>query len=250
MGAKTTSLGMAAGLVALVANGQTSLENTPISLFLGQAYAQTHLAGQTSYPFPYTPIHVSNGVFLAAPEHHRERGKEVLQDAVDFLLKEFGPPPAESGPWYVIIKGVIGGTTTVIPQRDGSKLTTLDPIFLHATYLGTAVHELHHARYLTDKMFDSLSPHEIEKWATYAQYRYKYRNHDNASIAKIIKDDFFPNGYTEGERKRRASRELHPDLGGPATQQIYSALALELFERPHTQIRANYWRIVDDSRKR
>ena len=225
---------VAVGLAALVMN---------ISAVFGDhkwtvSDTQPLVLAQSSRATQIQSIQMYPKLSVTAPPEHFEQAKKTLDSVMNYLIQDFGPAPAEIGNLTVIFKDVIGGDLHITQYPNGSRSTTVDPIYLREDQAHTITHEVFHGLYQTDRMLDSLPLAELEKWATYAEYRYKYHGQDNLQIAQKLKEDF--DMSTPEKRNMAASRELRDGISGSERQIISAALALQLFEKPHQQNYVTY----------
>jgi len=169
--------------------------------------------------------------------------RKIISDIYIYLSNNFGAPICLSSP--VIIEFVNGSTDhAVMSLGENSQRTVKVDVFnLYKKERHFLAHELFHAFYQDDDMLNG-NIYNIEKWATYAQYLYKYRGYSNHDIRKRLSE------YANLSNNELAYFEKY---NGPlsalnADQQLkaYVTNVLPLFENKHME---NYAALRDKLNK-
>lgn len=146
-----------------------------------------------------------------------------------FLLKEFGSSPIIDGKVQVVFCLKLKDHAFMMNQGK-NRVVKLEVLNLYPTEHHFIVHEIFHAYFQDNTMLSTLSREEIEAWATYAQYRYKYRNIKNREIKMKLIRKF----HLTKEKIKSLHNNKNAWYGDPYTiTQKYIVNALFLFSQPH-----------------
>lgn len=111
---------------------------------------------------------------------------ETLAQLLEFLRTKFGQPPVRNITLeFRLITGSSGHALTTVAKN--KRTVAIDRINFYPTQNHFIVHELFHALYQTSEWMRNSTTPEVERWATYAQILYKYRNYrSNAGIREVV----------------------------------------------------------------
>ncbi|MBL7056509.1 hypothetical protein ISS07_06350 [Candidatus Woesearchaeota archaeon] len=175
-------------------------------------------------------------------EKYTERAKEILEDSIKFLMSEFGTTPLNTGNVRINVSDSAHGEVNLIPYSDGSRTMLVSPIYLAEGQEHYFVHEIFHGYFQSDHMMRTMSDLDIERWATYAQYRYKYKSFSNDEIAQRISSDY---AVALGDvEKLTAKKSIDRNLPKREIRKIYIAGALTLFSRSHHENFTRYQKLI------
>lgn len=118
-----------------------------------------------------------------------DEAKQAIIECFSFLSKEFGSPPLQD--YNINININLKNKSHAITKINKLKRRTIEinAININKNQRDYLLHELFHAFYQNDRIL-SKPINEVEAWATYAQYRYKYRGSQNSDIKTMLIDKF------------------------------------------------------------
>lgn len=120
-----------------------------------------------------------------------QTASNIFQSVIVFLMENFGQPFYNREPIIVNIGHSLESEAQVRISNGRKRDVYLNSVnVVFETERMYIAHELFHALYQSDRWLRTGSQADIEGWATYAQYLYRYPKLSNQEIADTLRKDF------------------------------------------------------------
>jgi len=171
------------------------------------------------------------------PKERREAVYAAVVDGLRFLEGEFGSPPFTCASIKVVLGENLARHAVTDIRPSCGRVIEIDVLNLYESQRHFIVHELFHAYYQPDAMLDRPKA-DLERWATYAQYRYKYPGQRNSEIWETLSERFGLN--PPSSQLREAMSQPWVSLSNDLRNQVYVLNTEPLFRRDHEENHQEY----------
>ena len=176
----------------------------------------------------------------------REAAYSTVVSLLGFLVSEFGSPRLSNDRIVIRFENSVAYHALTHVKENGTRILRIESINLITSQQHFVVHELFHAYFQWDRFF-AWGEWEVEKWATYAQYRFKYRGLENKEIYKTLVREFHivQNDLEQQYSKNRIWSSENEDI----IRKKYIIASLELFKLSHSEVFRLYRNIIAGGRQ-